>query len=76
MDGADLIPVQCNANVPNCPPPNPQFAYVDPADVQPYFQLAEQYTFADRMLLSFNTLGNAQPADVSLTHQMSGRINK
>ncbi len=49
MDGADLIPVQCNANVPNCPPPNPQFAYVDPADVQPYFQLAEQYTFADRM---------------------------
>jgi phospholipase C len=49
MDGADLIPVVCGANAPGCPPPNPQFAYVDPADVQPYFQLAEQYTFADRM---------------------------
>ncbi len=49
MDGADLIPVLCIANATNCPPPNPQFAYVDPADVKPYFQLAEQYTFADRM---------------------------
>ena len=36
----------------NCPPnahPNPQFMYVNPADVQPYFALAEQYTFGDRM---------------------------
>ena len=29
--------------------PNPQFMYVKPADVQPYFALAEQYTFGDRM---------------------------
>jgi phospholipase C len=50
MDGADLIPVGCDAAVPNnCLPPNPQFVYVNPADVQPYFQMAEQYTFADRM---------------------------
>jgi phospholipase C len=28
---------------------NPQFKYVNPADVQPYFQMAEKYTFADRM---------------------------
>ena len=31
----------------NCPPnahPNPQFMYVLPSDVQPYFALAEQYT--------------------------------
>jgi phospholipase C len=36
----------------NCPPranPNFQYRYVDPADVQPYFALAEQYTFGDRM---------------------------
>ncbi|HEV2488854.1 MAG TPA: alkaline phosphatase family protein [Candidatus Acidoferrales bacterium] len=49
MDGADKINVSCNSNATGCPPPNPQFYYVDPADVQPYFQLAEQYTFADRM---------------------------
>ncbi len=49
MDGADLIFVTCNPGAPNCPPSNPQFMYVDPADVQPYFQMAEQYTFADRM---------------------------
>ena len=29
--------------------PNPQFMYVKPSDVQPYFDLAEQYTFGDRM---------------------------
>jgi phospholipase C len=47
MDGADLV--NCvPAPEPNCPP-NPQFKYVDPADVQPYFALAEQYTFGDRM---------------------------
>lgn len=47
MDGANLEvcgPIQvCNVQK------NPQFRYVDPADVQPYFALAEQYTFADRM---------------------------
>jgi phospholipase C len=35
-----------------CPPyahPNFWLAYVDPADVQPYFALAERYTFGDRM---------------------------
>ncbi|HEV2395739.1 MAG TPA: alkaline phosphatase family protein [Candidatus Sulfotelmatobacter sp.] len=47
MDGADQVEVTCI--VTNCPPPNPQFAYVDPADVQPYFQMAERYTFGDRM---------------------------
>ena len=49
MDGADNIPVQCPPRHPGCAPPNPQFHFVDPADIQPYFQLAEQYTFADRM---------------------------
>jgi phospholipase C len=49
MDGADLIPITCQKGVTGCPPANPQFMYVNPADVQPYFQMAEQYTFADRM---------------------------
>jgi phospholipase C len=49
MDGADKIPVGCKAGAIGCPPPNPQFQYVNPADVQPYFQLAQTYTFADRM---------------------------
>lgn len=45
MDGANRIPC-----VPagSCPA-NAQFMYVKPADVQPYFALAEQYTFGDRM---------------------------
>jgi len=48
MDGADLIPCfpsPCPSNI----PPTPQFKYVNPSDVQPYFQLAEKYTFGDRM---------------------------
>jgi phospholipase C len=49
MDGADLIPVGCDKGATNCPPPNPQFWSVNPSDIQPYFQLAEQYTFGDRM---------------------------
>ena len=49
MDGADKIPIGCLKSASNCPPPNPQFRYVDPADVLPYFAMAEQYTFADRM---------------------------
>ena len=49
MDGADLLNVGCKRPVRNCIPPNPQFAYVNPADVAPYFDLAEQYVFADRM---------------------------
>jgi len=56
MDGADLIPTTCDPGQLNCPPsippPNPQFMYINPAEVQPYFQLAEQYTFGDRMFQS------------------------
>jgi phospholipase C len=49
MDGADLIKVACAPGATDCPAPDLNFGYVDPNDVQPYFQLAEQYTFADRM---------------------------
>src|SRR6202795_3592851 len=44
MDGADLNPVPCPTGTQDC-----AFAYVDPTAVQPYFQMAEQYTFANRM---------------------------
>jgi phospholipase C len=49
MDGADLITVNCPQGAKDCPAPDLTFEYVNPADVAPYFQLAEQYTFADRM---------------------------
>jgi phospholipase C len=49
MDGANLIPCSPSANCPPNAHPNPQYMYVKPADVQPYFALAEQYTFGDRM---------------------------
>jgi phospholipase C len=49
MDGANLIPCSPAANCPPNAHPNPQYMYVKPADVQPYFALAEQYTFGDRM---------------------------
>ncbi len=49
MNGANLVGASCTHGAANCPPPTPQFKYVSPSDVAPYFQLAEQYTFADRM---------------------------
>jgi len=49
MDGADLILCDPTAQCPPNAHPNPQFRYVNPSDVQPYFALAEQYTFGDRM---------------------------
>jgi phospholipase C len=48
MDGADKVVVNCNGSSP-CPLPDAAFKYVLPADVAPYFQMAEQYTFGDRM---------------------------
>jgi phospholipase C len=49
MDGADKIQVICLWNKKHCPGPHPTFTYVKPSDVAPYFQMAEQYVFADRM---------------------------
>jgi phospholipase C len=46
MDGADKI--SCSGTC----APNPQYKYVNPSEVAQYFQLAEQYTFADRMFQS------------------------
>ena len=49
MDGAGLIPAKCSEPVSGCPPPNDGFEYVQASDVSPYFRMAEQYTFGDRM---------------------------
>ena len=50
MDGANLIPNSCESSTGHCPPPpNPQFMYVYPNDVQPYLTMAKQYAFADHM---------------------------
>jgi phospholipase C len=44
MNGADQIPCYFN-----CRLPYPQYQYVRASDVQPYFIMAETYTFGDRM---------------------------
>ena len=51
MNGADKVKITCAKGATDCPPPNPQFKYVDNSTglLNPYFQLAEQYTFGDRM---------------------------
>jgi phospholipase C len=49
MDGADKIACEPPESCPPNEHPNPQFMYVAPSDVAPYFAMAEQYTFGDRM---------------------------
>ena len=49
MDGFDLDVVFCPQGQQNCAPPDPEYYYVQPSDVQPYFTMAETYTFGDRM---------------------------
>ncbi len=49
MNGANLVPDYCASGATDCPAPDLSFGYVNPDELQPYFQLAEQYTFGDRM---------------------------
>jgi phospholipase C len=49
MDGFDRDDVFCPPGQPNCAPANPEYFFVQPSDVQPYFTMAETYTFGDRM---------------------------
>jgi phospholipase C len=60
MDGAELIPPSCATGVTNCSPANPQYMYVNPADVQPYLTMAQKYTFADHMFQT--NQGQSMPA--------------
>ena len=46
MDGADRVSTGCGTG---CPYANPQYGYVPQNQVQPYFTMAQQYTFGDRM---------------------------
>ncbi len=45
MDGGDKVGCAPHADC----PPNAQYQYVQQSDVQPYFTMAETYTFGDRM---------------------------
>lgn len=47
MNGANEVTIICY--IQPCPSSNGTFRYVRPSDVQPYFRMAEQYTFGDRM---------------------------
>jgi phospholipase C len=49
MDGANQIQVTCFPGGVVCQVPNAQYGYVRASDVAPYFVMAEQYTFGDRM---------------------------
>ncbi|MBV8372253.1 MAG: hypothetical protein JOY69_03250 [Candidatus Eremiobacteraeota bacterium] len=50
MNGFDLVVSHCHGN---CPPPETRaYGYVDPTETAPYFAMAEQYAFADRMFQS------------------------
>lgn len=49
MDGANLITVDCPSPCTPSAPPNAEYQYVQASDVQPYYTLAETYTFGDRM---------------------------
>ena len=69
IDGADKITLYCNK--PACPGPNLPFKYVNPSDIQPYFQLAEEYTFADRMFQT--NQGPSFPAHQSLLQALRPR---
>ncbi len=46
MDGANTVRASCGKA---CPYANPQYGYVPATDNGPYMQMAEQYTFGDRM---------------------------
>jgi phospholipase C len=50
MNGFDLEPTEGCKVVSQCPPPNRRaYAYVPRKEAQPYFDMAEQYGFGDRM---------------------------
>jgi phospholipase C len=52
MNGSDHIDVRCGEGVVSCAPHNPWFTYVKTEDVAPYFQMATEYVFGDRMFQS------------------------
>ena len=50
MDGFDLVHSNCSGT---CPPEDERaYGYIKPSQTRPYFAMAEQYAFADRMFQS------------------------
>jgi phospholipase C len=49
MNGGDRVAATCSTDNVYCMSENPQFKYVQASDVEPYFLMAEQYSFGDRM---------------------------
>jgi phospholipase C len=50
MNGFNHVAVACDAGVKGCPGPEyPTYAYVQYSDVEPYFQIAEDYGYANYM---------------------------
>jgi phospholipase C len=89
MDGADKVRLICNQGAQNCPPPNGQFTYVPASEAAPYFQMAETYTFADRMfqtnqgpsfpahqyILTGSSAQNANPDPLYAAENPSGLVS-
>jgi phospholipase C len=76
MDGATLIEVDCPSPCTPALPPNPEYQYVQASDVQPYYTLAETYTFGDRMFQT--NQGPSYPAHqflISGTSMASTQLN-
>ncbi|HLI95656.1 MAG TPA: alkaline phosphatase family protein [Candidatus Baltobacteraceae bacterium] len=49
MNGFDRESASPNPDATSTPPPYPQYGYVPQSEDEPYYQMAEQYSFADRM---------------------------
>jgi len=50
LDGFNHVAVACDAGVKGCPGPEyPTYAYVQYSDVEPYFQIAQDYGYANYM---------------------------
>jgi phospholipase C len=68
MDGFNLLQSNCGAGHKQCPPKDARpYAYVPRREVGPYFAMATQYAFADRMFQS-----NAGPSFPSHQYILSG----
>jgi len=68
MNGWDLAPLACFIG--SCPPPVTPFAYVKPADVVPYWELAKEFSLADHVLQTSE--GSSFPAHQYLIAGQSG----
>jgi phospholipase C len=69
MDGFDLVFNGCRVN--GCNPATAAYAYVNPADIAPYWSMASQYVLADHVLQTNE--GSSYPSHQYLIAAQSGR---